>query len=462
MALTCAGGILLFHKSTSAAALSDSNSSSAAAHQAGLSPRERPTFATANGLTLAFEETALAEGVGEDQSAPLHPSVEPELPSSAEIVPESHQEAATARHLHYHVGLTVREIYDDNINLGQFNREDDFYTTIEPSIDLGLGDPDNNFLDLNYSPNAFIFANHPENNALQHLVSLTGQYRFPLLTLTLSQDIQILDGTGLNSATGTGTSFTRTNLDVSGRTRVNIYTTRLDANYSLTGKTFLTGGLNYSLSDYPDLISSSVLSGNAYFNYTYSPKLAIGIGLTGGYEFVDSPSENQSFEQINARVSYELTGKVSATFSAGVEFRQSAENGADDNGSPVFDGSLFYQPFDGTSLALILSRRTLASATLAAQDFHSTSFILSVRQRFLHRIYLGLTGGYENSSYFSTSSGDSSTREDDYYFLQGSLDFSLTSFWTAGIFYLYRESDSSLESFSFYDNQFGFQTSLTY
>jgi len=108
-----------------------------------------------------------------------------------------------------------------------------------------------------------------------------------------------------------------------------------------------------------------------------------------------------------------------------------------------------------------LSRRTLSSATLASQDFHSTSMILSVRQRFLQRFYLGLTGGYENSSYFSTS-GVSSNREDDYYFLQASLDLNLTSSWTAGIFYLYRESDSSLESFSFYDNQFGFQTSLTY
>jgi len=462
MALICAGGILLFQKGANAAQVSDSGFVRVSALSTLVCAAQLPTVPAVNDISLAFEEADLVDRISGDQPSQLNSTVEPELPSSVEIIPEGHEQAASARHLHYHVGLTVRQIYDDNINLGQFNRDDDFFTTIEPSIDLSLGDPDTNFLDLNYTPNAFIFANHSENDALQHIISLTGQYRFPLLTLTLSQDIQILDGTGLNTATGTGTSFTRTNLDVAGRTRVNIYTTRLDANYSLTGKTFLTGGLSYSLSDYPDLIGSSVLSGNAYFNYTYSPKLAIGLGLTGGYEVVDSPSEDQTFEQINARASYELTGKVSATFSAGVEFRQSAEDGANDNGSPIFEGSLFYQPFDGTSLALTLSRRTLSSATLASQDFHTTSVILSVRQRFLQRFYLGLTGGYENSSYFSTTSGVSSNREDDYYFLQASLDLNLTNYWTAGIFYLYRESDSSLESFSFYDNQFGFQTSLTY
>jgi len=413
-------------------------------------------------VTLAYEEAQLVAETGRAEGVDPEATLEPELPQPAleEIVGQ--EQSATPRRIHYQIGLSLREVYDDNINLSQTNRQDDFYTTIEPTIEIGIGQADGNFLDLRYSPNAFLFINHSENNALQHVISLTGQYRFPLLSLNLSQDIQILDGTGLNSDTGTGTSFTRTNLDVSGRTRLNVYATRLNANYSLTGKTFLTGSLSYSVSDYATLISSSVLAGNIYFNYTYSPKLAIGLGLAGGYNTVDSPSQSQTFEQINARASYELTGKVSATLSAGVEFRQVADGGAQDNGSPVFEGSLFYQPFDGTSLALSLSRRTMNSATLAGQDFHSTSIILSARQRFLQRTYFGLSVGYENSEYFSTISGLSSSRSDDYYFLQASLDFNITSFWTAGVYYFYRKDDSSDSSFSFYDNQYGLQTSFTF
>ena len=277
------------------------------------------------------------------------------------------EESATPRRIQYHVGLVLREVYDDNINLSQTDRQDDFYTSIEPTIELGLGQTDGNFLQLVYSPNAFIFVDHTEANAIQHLITLTGQLRLPRLSLTLSQDVQILDGSGWNFPSGTGTEFTRTNLDVNGRTRLNIYTTRLNANYSLTGKTFLTAGLSYGVTDYQSFLSSSVLSGNFYLNYTYSPKLAIGLGLTGGYNSVDAPSQDETFEQINARASYELTGKVSASLTAGVEFRQVTGGGQNDNGSPVFEGSLFYQPFDGTSLALSLSRRTLSSAALTSQ-----------------------------------------------------------------------------------------------
>jgi hypothetical protein len=418
--------------------------------------------ASIDGATLAYEELQLVAETSRAKAIEPEAPIEPELPQPAleEIVGQ--EQSATPRRVHYQIGLSVREVYDDNINLSQTNRQDDFYTTIESTIEAGIGQADGNFLDLVYSPNAFLFVNHSENNALQHVISLTGQYRFPLLTLSLSQDIQLLDGTGLNADTGTGTTFTRTNLDVSGRTRMNIYTTRLNANYSLTGKTFLTGGLSYGISDYATLISSSVLSGNFYFNYTYSPKLAIGVGLAGGYNSVDSPSQSQTFEQVNARASYELTGKVSATLSAGVEFRQVSDGGAEDNGSPVFDGSLFYQPFDGTTLALSISRRTLSSATLASQDFHSTSLIISARQRFLQRVYVGLSVGYENSTYFSTLNGIGSTRSDDYYFAQTSLDLNMTSFWSAGLYYFYRENTSSLDNFTFYDNQYGLRTSFTF
>ena len=455
----------------------DTGNASGSANTAG-ALRWSPTLRTSleavkQALTLADEESALvAETARRDErqvlaEAARKASIDPmavaqPLPEAEAVELGARAESATPRRWRYSVSLSLREVYDDNINLSQIDPKEDFYTTIEPTINVGIGDLDANFVALTYAPNAYIFADHSENNALQHIITLAAQYRFPRLTLNLTQDIQLLDGTGLDTATGTGGTFTRTNLDVAGRTRLNIFNTRLDANYSLTGKTFLTGGLGYSVSDYPTLLSSSVLSGNVYFNYTYSPKLAIGAGLTGGYDAVDEPSENQTFEQLNVRASYELTGKVSATVSAGFEFRQATDSDSSDNGSPVFDGTLFYQPFDGTSLALTFSRRTLNSATLASQDFHSTSVILSGRQRFLQKLFFGLSLGYENSSYFSTISGIDSNRTDDYYFVQASLDLNVTHFWTLGIYYFYRESDSSLAGFSFDDNQLGLRTSLTF
>ncbi len=402
---------------------------------------------------------------------PINPAarpldVPPEAPLPGGALSTGREESATPRRFHYLASLTVREVYDDNINLTRTNRRSDFYTAIEPRITAGFGDlvgRQDNYVSLTYAPSGFIFADHDEDNAVQHVILLEAQYAFPRLTLSLSQDVEILDGANLGSslAAGTGAGFPQANLDVAGRTNLNIYNTRLNANYSLTGKTFLSAGLGYSVTDYDRLISSSVLTGNAYFNYIYSPKLAIGIGVAGGYDFVDSPSQDQTFEQFNVRASYEVTGKLSATATAGVEVRQINGRGNDEV-SPVFEGGLIYQPFDGTTLSLTLSRRILNSATLVSQDFDSTSLIVAGRQRVLQRYYLGVVGGYENADYFSTRDGFSSNRDDDYYFVQPSLDFDVTRFWSVGVYYLYRENDSSLNVFSFYDNQFGLRTTFAF
>jgi hypothetical protein len=121
-----------------------------------------------------------------------------------------------------------------------------------------------------------------------------------------------------------------------------------------------------------------------------------------------------------------------------------------------------YQPFNGTTLTLQGNRRTMNSAVLEAQDYASTNITFTARQRFLRRIYLGLSVGFENSDYFTTVQSVKTSRTDNYFFAQPSVDVTLTKFWTMGVYYLHRQSNSSEEVFSFYDNQFGVRTSLTF
>src|SRR5439155_9689137 len=159
------------------------------------------------------------------------------------------------------------------------------------------------------------------------------------LDLTVVQEIQILDGADLGTISDGSISITGNfaNLDVSTRTRVNIYTSQLNAAYEITGKTFLSSGLNSTITDYPDLISSEVFSGNLYVNYNYSEKVTIGLGGTAGYDFVDDPTPDQSFEQANVRLSYQATGKLSFNASGGVEFRQFEHSSRGTYISPVFE-----------------------------------------------------------------------------------------------------------------------------
>ncbi len=374
-------------------------------------------------------------------------------------------EASVARPFKYSFRLTLRGIYDDNINLTENNRLSDYYFAIEPGITVGFGDVINrqeNYVRLDYAPSFFIYSDHSERDAVQHLVRLDGRYRFRRLTLDFSQDVQLLDGTDLSTTTTSGNIGNFVNLDVSSPTRVNIFTTHLDANYELGGKTFLTGGLTYTNVDYETLISSRYYAGNIFINYNYSPKLVIGVGGSGGYTDVDSPNPDQTFEQANVRVSYQATGKISLNASAGVEFRQFQDSSRGGYTSPVYELGATYQPFDGTTLSLTGSRRSLASAVLSNQDYAASSIIFGARQRFLQRFFVGVTAGYENSEYFTTIGGGSASRSDDYFFVQPAVDFAVTRFWTAGLYYLYRENDSSLNGFSFYDNQVGVRSSLSF
>jgi hypothetical protein len=369
--------------------------------------------------------------------------------------------AETPRRFRYELSVTVRGVYDDNIYISSFNRTSDYYFTIEPSISLwlGSGDEGHSSLSLVYRPSLFLFAQNSNNDSVQHIIHLQGAHGFGHLSLSLSQDVQILDGQNLNSLSDpTGH---QANIDVGARTQHQIYTTALGASYDLTGKLFLSAAGAIAADQYKTQISSQSFSGNMFLNYNYSEKLVIGVGGTGGYNTTDNSVSDQTFEQANVRMSYNATAKISLSASGGVEFRQSAGNSTT-NISPVYTLSASYQPFDGTSISLSGSRSTQNSAVFTGQDFADTTINLSLNQRLVQRVFFGFAVGYTNSNYFSVLNGVSATRNDNYYYIEPSLDTNITRYWTVGAYYLHREDSSSFSSFSFYDNQVGLRTKLTF
>ncbi len=73
---------------------------------------------------------------------------------------------------------------------------------------------------------------------------------------------------------------------------------------------FLQGEFDSPSYAYPDNISDYTVSGGLYLYYNWLPKLSVGIGGTFGYNWVDAPSTDQTFEQINLRLNYEVTAKL--------------------------------------------------------------------------------------------------------------------------------------------------------
>jgi hypothetical protein len=138
---------------------------------------------------------------------------------------------------------------------------------------------------LDYAPSIFLYTDHSDDDSIQHLIRLEGQYHIGRLTLGLSQDVQILHGSHLDSSTLDASAIAiagSINAGVNGRTHVDIYRTTLGATYDLTEKTFLSGEFHYVLNDFNTLIGSDEIYGNLLFNYKFSPKLSFGIGAGGG------------------------------------------------------------------------------------------------------------------------------------------------------------------------------------
>ena len=381
-----------------------------------------------------------------------------------ETVSSSELHEGEVRRFHYRFGLTIRGVYDDNIFLSNTNRVSDYYFAIEPMVTVGFGDIEGrseNYLRLDYMPSIILYTDHSDENAVSHLVHLEGQYRFSRLTLSLSQEVYILDGTNLNSIVDTTGLFA--NLDASQPTRLNLFITRLRANYELSAKLFLTGEVDGWIYDYPDagFISSEMISGGLYINYVVTPKLTLGVGGTFGYNWVDDPSVDQTFEQANFRINYQVTGKLGLSASAGVEFRQFDDH-RDDYVSPVFELGAIYHPFDGTTITLAAGRRILNSGVFEDQDFATTYVVGRFQQRLFRRVYLGLAGGYENSDYFATTSGVNAPRNDDYFFISPSIDVLITRWVSVGAYYLHREDNSNIDFFNFDNNQVGVRANFRF
>src|SRR5213596_3580445 len=366
------------------------------------------------------------------------------------------------RRFHYELRLTVRGVWDDNIFISHTDRVSDYYFAIEPQITIGVGDMEGrnrSYLRLDYMPSAILFVDHSDEDAFNQLIHLEGGYRTGRLTLFASEDIALLESANLNSFFDTTGLWANT--DASAPTRMNIFYTRLRANYALTGKISLQAEFDSPSYVYPGHISDYTIAGGLYVYYNFRPKLSVGIGGTFGYTWVDDPSTNQTFEQINLRLSYQWTSKVLLYASAGVEFRQFDGN-RDTYDSPVFEVGLSYNPFSGTFITFAAGRRIYNSGFLPNQDFASTYVVGRFQQRLFHRVYLGLGAGYENSDYISTDRDVSATRNDDYWFIEPSVDVLITRWLSAGVYYLHREDSSNQDFFSWEDNQVGVRATLRF
>lgn len=365
---------------------------------------------------------------------------------------DPNQVMGEARRFKYAFRLSLAATYDDNIFIARSNKTGDWVFTVEPSITFGVGDvfgQAGNFVRVDYQPGFSFFSENGDQNNVQHTFRASGRYTFNRLSLSFGQSIQVING----ADTDVGTRVSR-----------HVYQTTLGMNYAITGKTSVDLGFNYTVNSYKNQVDSDVIGGNLYFNWIYSPKWTFGLGGAVGVTRVDGPfSPDQTSEQINFRANYQATGKLAFNISFGVEFRQ-FDSARSTTTTPIFELGMVYQPFDGTTITLRGGRRTQNSSILVAQNFTTTSFGLTFRQRFIQRVFLTAGIQFENSDYSENVRGIISGRSDNYVTFNIGLDYSVREGLSLGAFYTHRENTGNTLSrpFEFSNNQYGVRATVSF
>jgi hypothetical protein len=362
----------------------------------------------------------------------------------------------------YAVHLTIRGAYDDNIGLTHTNRLDDFFVQIQPSLMLAIGDvvKQENFLAARYSPSFYRYDDHSEFDSDQHQVRVLGGIKSGDLLVRLIQDVAILENIVLAASSGE-----RLALSTNGRTDLNLYNSRLSANYNMTPRDFLFTEFKMSRYDYAQpLVSSALYATDLYLNHGFSQQLVLGAGVEGGFDEVGFPTPDQTLVQANGHLNFTPSNQFALDVIAGVEFRDFENIARQSYSTPVFTISATFLPWDSTRIIFGATRQIYNSAAQTAQDYVDTNLSGTIRVRACKQLYLILLGGYEHVDYFNTidSRMPLPTLRDDYCYVQPSVDLLVTRFWSVGGYYLRRQNSGSVSTVGFYSNEYGVRTSIKF
>jgi len=255
-------------------------------------------------------------------------------------------------------------------------------------------------------------------------------------------------------------SLSSPDVDVGGRVRRYILSAGINANYELSGKTSIEANFSYTSTQYQGFIDSGEFQNEEWLNIQITPKLKIAPGLGFGMLTVQG-SDNQPYARVLVRAVYEYSEKLSFNGRLGGEYRD-VQHGSEFRNNPVFSLGVSYLPFDGTALSLSSYRLAEASALLAGADYTRTGVDIKVRQRFLQRLYLTLTGGYENLDYHAVSNDSPTNRNDNTIFGRAAVAVDFTRWGTAEVFYNYQRNSSNHPGNSFTDNQVGIELNFAF
>ena len=319
---------------------------------------------------------------------------------------------------------------------------------------------------ISYTPTLRLYSNSQFHNNVDHNVSLScgSGTHFEDWTFRLSQ------GFGFSAAPSSETAT---------QTEQTSCSTGLSASRMLNDKMSADFSVNQNLRFASGYQNSRDWSTTEGLNYRFWPWLNTGVSATAGYVDVDS-GYNQSYENLQANINCRATRKISFALNGGIENMQylgaPGQTAVSLNGTnftlvhispaanlmtPIFGGSIQYQPFDYTQIS-VSANRTLSPSLFQNENTENTTFGINLSQRLLKTFQLGLGGSYGIMKFTSTAAGISVNRSDDTYSFNANLSHSFFKHGTISTFYQYSDHLSSQAGYAVQSNQMGFSISFGY
>ena len=382
--------------------------------------------------------------------------------------------ALTLGPLNLHPRVTAGVVADDNLLFTSSHQESDLIWSLQPGLQAVAGDdaaliayrdqggntlgltpgslivqpPENwtgKIFTLDYAPRFKFYDQYTTLNSIDEFATVNLLWPMNKLILGFRQDYQLEKATIIEA-----NQFASTET----------IPTTLSAAYQFGDKTSMESdfrriSVNY---DHPGLIGYTEYNTEDWLNYDLTESMPVSVGVVAGYDAVAASHQDQTYEQLRARVRYNFTEKLVFDASVGGEVRQ-YENGESDSFNPVFTLSGSYRPTERTTVSLTGYRQQNASI-LNGYNYTSTGANLGVSQGITDRFTADVSAGYYILDFQSINNARANYSE-NYYTAHFGLQAKIVRHLTSQIYYDLTGIQRSVGG-DINDNKIGVNVTLSY
>jgi hypothetical protein len=365
-------------------------------------------------------------------------------------------------------GVTLQEIYDDNIYLGSGAndttelQEADWITHVMPTLGFNYTFHERGNFTLGYNGDLAYYSDNSDNDWQTHKGIFGLNYQAPGGLILGINDVYT-DAQdpysnleqyrlGLKTERWNNDLKTKIGLDLGNRLKVLAYYNRFKQDYELE-RDYTQ---DYDSSEFGVGFQLRLLAKTwGFIRYHFGERdyftHPAGTGVT------ESNDSDFDWHRVNAGITWDAGAKLDGELNFGYQWKKYVNptdvygNPYDDKNTWIAATSVTYTATPTTALALGITRALRESGSNDNRYFEDTGIGINLQQVILTKFTVTVGGAYSINDY---NLPVSRPREDDNYNANVSLDYQIQDWLTAGAGYRYNRKDSNYEENDYTDNLF--------